>query len=500
MEENRTQPTAEELAEYARKLAQLTARVQQMTPEQRQKYTQKIAEVKERVEKLTPAMRAAYDDELARLGAAVPAAAPRKEKPAAKAAPPRPQPKREAPRPPQPQPEEQEEPEEEEVDDEYEYEYEDEEPVKKKKKKSYGCLAVIVVLLVLFGAVCGAGMWAFNEVSGRRGHNSVTTTVEIAQGSGPLTIGNVLQDSGIIKSGRAFQVYVKVKKAAPTLQYGSFELNSNMSYDEIIKQLQIINNDRDTVRVTFPEGIPAVEFANRVEAAGLCTAEEFLASANEEDFSDLSFWNKRDENPNQFMKCEGYLFPDTYEFFADEDVHNIVKRLYAEFDSKITDEMYGQIQDMGFTLSQFVTLASIVQEEAGGVEHQADVAAVFMNRLAPGSPVNLLQSNCSSYIQNENDNNYLYNTVAWYYGDWNAIPQNIIDAYDTYSTPGLPAGPISNPGLDAMVNTLKYKESPYYGDYYFFVTDTLGNYYFNKTADAHQAQVNQLIANGTMPG
>ena len=65
---------------------------------------------------------------------------------------------------------------------------------------------------------------------------------------------------------------------------------------------------------------------------------------------------------------------------------------------------------------------------------------------------------------------------------------------------GLPAGPISNPGLEAMTNTLKYAESPYYGDYYFFVTDTLGNYYFNKTAEEHQAQVDKQKAEGTMPG
>ncbi len=155
---------------------------------------------------------------------------------------------------------------------------------------------------------------------------------------------------------------------------------------------------------------------------------------------------------------------------------------------------------MGFTLSEFVTLASIVQEEAGSAEHQADVAAIFMNRLAPNSPVPRLESNCASYIQNDNDNNYINNTIAPYYGGWENIPQNIIDNYDTYNVEGLPAGPISNPGLEAMTNTLRYAESPYYGDYYFFVTDTLGNYYFNKTAEEHQQQVDKQKAEGTMPG
>lgn len=497
MEQQRRQPTPEEVAEYVRQLAQLTARIAKMNGAQREKYAQKIGEVRRRVAKLTPAMRDAYNEELARLGfaAAAPEAQPA---PAADAEKPAPAPaepeepaaengraERDEPDGPRQEPLAPPPPREEQT------------PPKKRRR---GCLAVLLVALVLFGALCGAGVWTFNEVDGHRGRNSITTTVSVPQGSGPLAIGSLLQENGIIRSARAFQLYVRFTETAATLQYGEFQLSSAMSYGEIVEALQTVTDTRDTVTVTFPEGIPAVEFANRLQDAGLCTAEEFLSCANQDDFSELNFWNRRDEDPDQFMKCEGYLFPDTYEFFVDDDVHNIVKKLYAEFDSKITEEMYQQIEDMGFTLSQFVTLASLVQEEAGSPEHQADVAAVFMNRLAPGSPVTLLQSNCSSYIQNANDNNYLYNTVAWYYGDWSAIPQNIIEAYDTYSTPGLPAGPISNPGLDAMLNTLRYQESPYYGDYYFFVTDTLGNYYFNKTAEAHQAQVDQLIANGTMPG
>ena len=315
-----------------------------------------------------------------------------------------------------------------------------------------------------------------------------------------MTIGQALEEAGIIQSAQIFRLYVKLEGVAPALQYGSFELSSDMTYDEILEVLQQPQDNRDTVRVTFPEGIPAVQFAQRMEEAGLCTAEEFLDVANNGDFSQFTFWNKRDENPNQFMACEGYLFPDTYDFFVGDDVYNMVAKIYGEFDKKFTEEMYQKVDEMGFTLSEFVTLASIVQEEAGGAEHQADVAAVFMNRLAENSPVPRLESNCASYIKNDNDNNYINNTIAPYYGGWDNIPQNIIDNYDTYNVAGLPAGPISNPGLEAMTNTLKYAESPYYGDYYFFVTDTLGNYYFNKTAEEHQAQVDKQKAEGTMPG
>ena len=112
-----------------------------------------------------------------------------------------------------------------------------------------------------------------------------------------------------------------------------------------------------------------------------------------------------------------------------------------------------------------------------------------------------LESNTSSYIKNDNDNNYLNTTVSKVLGGWENIPQEVIDGYDTYSREGLPVGPISNPGLDALLNTTKYAESQYSGNgYYFFVTDINGNYYFNQTAEAHEAQVADLKANGLFPG
>ena len=481
----------EKLSEYARKLAEVQDKIRRMTPEERQKYAAKVSEIQARIRQLPPEIRALYEEKLAELAQPqAPASQPVRPAPPVSAPRPAANP---APRRVQPV----EEPEEEAEEEDFE---EEEAPAPRRKKKRRGCLiAVLALAAVLLAALFFGFSWVMDELGGDRGKNIVHTQVLVEQGSGPLTIGKLLEDEGVIRSAQVFRLYVRQKGVAPTLQYGSFELSSDMSYDEIIAQLQQMNKDRDTVTVTFPEGIPAVEFGTRLEQAGLCTAQEFLESANEDDFSDLNFWAKRDENPNQFMACEGYLFPDTYEFFQDEDVHNIVRKLYAEFDSKMTEEMYQQIDAMGMTLSQFMTLASLVQEEAGGVEHQADVAAVFMNRLAPDCPVTLLQSNCSSYIQNENDNNYLYNTVAWYYGDWSLIPQEIITAYDTYRTPGLPAGPISNPGLDAIQNTLRYAESQYYGNgYYFFVTDTDGNYYFNQTADAHEAKVAELRAAGKM--
>ena len=238
-----------------------------------------------------------------------------------------------------------------------------------------------------------------------------------------------------------------------------------------------------------------------MEAAGLCSAEDFLKEANEGDFSEYTFWQYVPDDadaPDRFMKCEGYLFPETYEFLKDDTVHNYVATFYAQFDAQITDEMYAELKKQDMTLPQLITLASFVQEEAGNSQ-DSNVAQVFRNRLAADSPYPRLQSNTSSYIQSDSDNNYLWNWVAPYYGGWDHIPENIVAAYDTYSCKGLPAGPISNPGIAAIRAALAPQPNEEAKDAYFFVTDLKGSYYYARTLSEHNAncqkaaQVNKTV-------
>ena len=159
---------------------------------------------------------------------------------------------------------------------------------------------------------------------------------------------------------------------------------------------------------------------------------------------------------------------------------------YAQFDAQFTAEMYAALKKQGMTLPELVTLASFVQEEAGNSQ-DSNVAQVFRNRLAEGSPYPRLQSNTSSHVQSDADNNYLWNWVAPYYGGWDDIPENILAAYDTYSCTGLPAGPISNPGLAAIKAALEPQPDEEAKDAYFFVTDLKGNYYYAHTLAEHNA-------------
>ena len=363
------------------------------------------------------------------------------------------------------------------------------------RKKGGAGKILLVVLLLLLLAVGAAVRFAYNEIHGN-GAPGAEVTVSIPQGSGVATIANKLKEAGVIRSAYLFRWYVGEKGMASKLQYGDFTLQTGANaYDAIIATLSQYAK-AETVRVTIPEGTTAIAIARKMEAAGLCTAEEFLKEANEGDFSAYTFWQYVPEDkdaPNRFMKCEGYLFPETYEFLKDDTVHNYVATFYAQFDAQFTAEMYAALKEQGMTLPELVTLASFVQEEAGNSQ-DSNVAQVFRNRLAEGSPYPMLQSNTSSYIQSDADNNYLWNWVAPYYGGWDDIPENILAAYDTYSCAGLPAGPISNPGLAAIKAALEPQPDEEAKDAYFFVTDLKGNYYYAHTLAEHNANCKTAAA------
>ena len=361
----------------------------------------------------------------------------------------------------------------------------------RKKGGVWKILLVLAVLLAL--AVGGALLFARNEISGN-GRPGAEVTVSIPQGSGVSAIAQKLKDAGVIRSAYLFRWYVGQKGAASKLQYGDFTLQkSACSYDAIIAALSTYAK-AETVRVTIPEGTTAIAIAQKMEAAGLCSAEDFLKEANEGDFSKYTFWQYvPDDAPDRFMKCEGYLFPDTYEFLKDDTVHNYVATFYAQFDAQITEEMYAELEKQAMTLPELITLASFVQEEAGNSQ-DSNVAQVFRNRLADGSPYPRLQSNTSSHIQSDDDNNYLWNWVAPYYGGWDKIPENIVAAYDTYSCTGLPAGPISNPGLAAIKAALTPEPDEAAKNAYFFVTDLKGSYYYAHTLSEHNANCKTAAA------
>ena len=228
-----------------------------------------------------------------------------------------------------------------------------------------------------------------------------------------------------------------------------------------------------TVKVTFPEGFTAVQIAQRLEESDVCPASDFIRVVQSpgeiaDDFPFLAEINNPEERP---FLLEGFIFPDTYEFYRGESAESVLKRFLKNTASKLSDEFTLRAGQLGYTLDQVIILASIIQKEVGLKEEMGKVSSVLHNRLdSPDFPK--LQCDATiNYIKRfVTDSEYLTGNET----DFDAL-------YNTYKCDGLSAGAICNPGLDAIQAAL-YPEKT---DYYFFVTGN-GNYYYAATYPEHQ--------------
>lgn len=211
----------------------------------------------------------------------------------------------------------------------------------------------------------------------------------------------------------------------------------------------------ETVRVTIPEGYTVAQIAQTLEKNGVCSAKEFVSVS--QSYSPKSFSVPSDSN--RAFKMEGYLFPDTYEFYVDDDPEDVLIKLLNNYNAKA-----------GGLSSQQLIVASIVEKESRSAENAALVASVIYNRLNAG--MKLEMDPTRDYINNYVTNSpYLSST-----GKYAAL-------YNTYKCSGLPAGPICNPGSRAIQAALNPADSDYL--YFFFGNDNQNHY--SKTYEEHQA-------------
>lgn len=229
-----------------------------------------------------------------------------------------------------------------------------------------------------------------------------------------------------------------------------------------------------TVRVTFPEGLTAKQIAEKLEENKVCSAEDFMALVQGEYYAALSyeFIPEIENTENKAFVLEGYIFPDTYEFYKSESAETALARFLKNTDVKLTEEYRQRAQELGYTTDEIITLASIIQEEAGDPEEMPLVSSVLHNRIESPDYGRL---QCDVTINYVNDNitesPYLSGDTAKY-----------AELYNTYKCTGLPAGAICNPGLDAIEAALYPADT----DYFFFVTDEDWNYYYAETYDEHK--------------
>ncbi len=350
----------------------------------------------------------------------------------------------------------------------------------KKKKKGHPILFFFLTLLVI--GLLGIG-YLYTEIQGSL-RQSGAVTVEIPQGASTSEIASRLKDAGVIGNPLLFRAYSRYSHADGSYQYGSFELDPAQHYDQIIQALQQTIQYQDTITITFPEGYNAYQFGEALEKAGLCTQDAFIEALNTHDFQ-VDFVSEIQDDPLKMVRLEGFLFPDTYDFFADEDVDSIILRMLKNFEAKVlTDERKEEIRQSGSSLEDVVILASIIQKEAANVEEMYNVSSVFHNRMADTSSYPQLES-CTT-------NNYINDYIR------PLCPADTLDqvvaAYDTYGTAGLPVGAIANPGVDAIDAALHPEKNTLDDTYYFFVTDVEYTHYYGRTYEEHLANIEKAKA------
>ncbi len=305
-----------------------------------------------------------------------------------------------------------------------------------------------------------------------------TVDIDVPAGASTATIADVLEENGLIDQPLVFRLYARLSGADGTWQPGSFSLNPNMGYSTLVKKLQTARK-RDTATVLIPEGFTVMQIAERLEKKGVCTVDEFLRAVTDVDYSkDYEFVAAfSNVNPADYgariYKLEGYLFPDTYEFYVGCSGETVVRKMLDNFDYRLNTTIRASMKERGFTMDELIILASIVQGEANTVEDMAMVSRVLANRMADKATYPKLQCDSTGdYIEKLFSENGTVNVVN--------------TAYDTYEREGLPAGPINNPGLAAIKAVLTPSENEQVMNCYFFATNYATNItYYSETYAQH---------------
>ncbi len=286
--------------------------------------------------------------------------------------------------------------------------------------------------------------------------------IEVAEGDGASVIADKLGEADIIKYTWLFKIQSKAGGYDGNFQPGAVTVSSGMSYGQILDLL--ITPNRETARITIPEGYEIKQIAQKLDEEGVVGWQDFYAALNPADYN----YPFLQGLPQRDGVMEGYLFPATYEIPEGMTAHDIIDLMLSAFNSQFTQEMYNRASELGMTTDELITMASIIEREAGEGE-KPKVAGVFYNRRNSGMK---LQS-CA--------------TVQYILGERKpvlSIADTKIDSpYNTYMYPGFPVGPICNPGMES-INAALYPEVT---DAYYFVLGKDGEHIFSATYDEHVA-------------
>ncbi len=374
--------------------------------------------------------------------------------------------------------------------------------IKKKSKsnKNFFKIVWIIMIFLVSATLIKYVLVGMNDMLAitRNSENEDIVVLELPANANVYKVADCLKAANVINDKSFFQMYVILTKSSKKFTQGIFEIKKGLDYEAIIDYLQTESNRTDTLNVTFPEGKNILEYANILLEKGVCEYNDFLETCNSNEFDkDYSFLSEISNSSERKYKLEGYLFPDTYTFYYGEKPRNVIKRFLnnsnvklidkksdSKSDQKISIENMGQEKNM--SLDEILNIASLIQAESSNNDDMYYVSSVIHNRLNISKDTHV-----NKYREYGLDKLELDATVWYPYRTKSEVPENSLGnfqgEYDTYNIEGLPAGPICNPGLDAINAALNPKDT----NYYYFCHSDDGTSYYAKTKEEHKKNLSK---------
>ncbi len=339
--------------------------------------------------------------------------------------------------------------------------------------------AIIYIVFVLtisgflsyFAITVGNDMFAFIKPSD-------TVTLTVPEYATLDNITELLHSKGLIKYPLMFKVYSILRKDNGIFVAGDYDVSPDMNYDQLRKTLKGKVEERKEVSITIPEGYTIDEIIDLfVITNGIGTREGFIDAIQNAKF-DYWFIDEMKIKAGRKYRLEGYLYPDTYYFFTDWNEERILNKLLFNFASKFDQSYKERCAELGMTVDELITLASMIEAEGKFTKEFGAISAVFQNRIKnPSVTGGRLESDATiQYVLPERHEELTVDDLA------------LKSPYNTYINAGLPPGPITNPTLDAIHSAMFPDEV----DYYYFVAQPNGESLFSRTLAEHQVNKQKI--------
>lgn len=369
-------------------------------------------------------------------------------------------------------------------------------PKRKKGEGLFGIPNILVTLVwlaiaLLIGTTLGRMLWLSAAEVLAFGREDRVVTVTVYESDSIEQIIEKLYNAGLIRYPKLFKLYADFAVDDGEIHPGIWDLNTKYDYHALVKMMAP-SSSRQTVTVMIPEGYSCRQIFSLLEENKVCTAQDIAGYAAYGELNDYWFLEGLERGDKYCL--EGFLFPDTYEFYQNDSPKNIIHKMLDNFNNRFSEEMIWQIDQLNGQLADImrsnghgddyiaahtlsvrdiVIVASMIEKETAGQAENKLIASVIYNRLYNWGSI-------PAYLNIDATIIYALDGKT----DLTSEDLRIDSPYNTYTNIGLTPGPISNPGLGTIQAALEPGQS----DYYFYVLDTAaGAHHFSRTQEEHDA-------------